>query len=1843
MVANRAVSRRQRKAGAFLILLGLLGTLFGIATPFAQADPIGSGSSVGNFEIDGNFADDADPAIDWGGVADLANRLTFDDDLQTPDPNGPGDQGYVGGAKEEDRSTWGCAADSGDDPLKDDIKYILAYPSLSIDNASVAFSYVRNKAQGNTNVVIELNQNPINTCSPVNDRTPGDLVLYFNFPGGSDQADLEASVWSGSALVPFDVPAGVANAITNPAEVDVPSSISAIVAAKGLPTSVDARDMGEAAIDLFKLEKALRGSGVNVGPVLSCPGLGAANIRTRSSGESGSSQLHDNFPSLGIDLSNCGSLKIKKVDDLGQPMAGIQFGLFGSQAAALAGTPLATLPTTPAQDLVCTTDAAGICTFPKVPAGDYWINELNLGAGYTADSDLPQKVTIAAFADVDLTATPFVNTLRTGSVKVTKAVVDGNGDVLQLSDLSYLNGIRFELRSNGAVVKRRDGSNATCTLALTSASTDPSCTITQVPFGTYSVVEDATTVPAGLDVGQSPTVTVNSDSPAVASVTYRDPADPLNVSIDKVGPDTANVGDTITYTFTVGLGNLPFDTTDDVDLQPLTSVAVTEVVSAPDFADRCTASALTLTNKENVGPLGANWLENGERWAYSCTHVVTMADATDNDGAVLKNRARVQGTDRYGRTASDTDDHVVTILLPDLHIVKSPDDGRVFPGQTATYTIVVSNAGPGRANAVTLSDPLPDGIDWSATITSPDGDDTCSIAPNVGTDDQVLSCSFGNLASGGSKTVTVSGSTDSGDCGPLPNTATADAGNDDPVSDGARITVDCADVTVAKVAVADPINATDNAAFGITVTNLSSTVPAQGVVLTDSLPDGIDWAVGGANADSCSIAPDTGTSGQVLTCNFGSIAAAGTRTVTVSGTTDPADCGVLTNTAVVAASNEAPGADDNNTSTDTITVRCPDVSVLKTAAKGTIDAGETASFTIVVANAGPGTAYGVTLSDPLPAGVAWTEDSASCSISGQSLTCAFGDLPAGSSRTVTVSGTTDPADCGVLTNTATVSSTNESSAALANNTSTARITVQCPDLVITKVADAGTVSAGQPIGFTVTVTNNGPGAALSTTLNDPLPAGDGIDWSIAGQAGGASCTVTGAVGSEVLACGPVTLGDDASFSVHITSPTTPLGVACTSAVLSNTATADASNDDPVQATDRVTVQCPNLVVTKVADDSAVSAGEPIGFTVTVTNNGPGTALGTTLNDPLPASAAFGVNWTVSGQTGGASCTVTGAVGSEVLACGPVTLGDDASFSVHVSSDTVGPDGTCTSATLPNTATADASNHAPITASAATAIQCPGLNIAKQADAGTVSAGEPIGFTITVSNTGPGTAKGVMLDDPLPAGEDFEIDWSLAPAVEECSISGNLGDETLTCDLGDLAAGDSFSVHLTSPTPLVGEACATATLPNTATADGSNTGPVTASDSVTVQCPDLGLTKVAGAPVVDAGDDLSFTITATNNGPGTALGLTITDPLPAGVAWAADSADCDIVAGTLSCGPLDLAAGESLVVTLTAVTDEADCATYENTATADADNDAPVTATATSRVRCPLGIDVDKTGDTLAHVGDTVTYEFTVTNVGGEDLVSALTEGDLRGDLVDPECDADSIVVVDDGDGDGVLAAGTWDSEQEAFVSGEVWTFTCTRLITVDDVVQIDGTDFALNVGSIAAQDEFARPTSDEDPHQVELIEPAIEVVKTVDDDTPAIGQTVTFTYVVTNTGNTTLFEVVVTDDILGEIGTISELGVGESSTLTKTMVVAADSAVRNVATATGADVLGKTVTDDDDATITLVLSEVPPKSPPQVLGVSLPRTGIDASALVLVSSGLLIIGGALVLAGDRRRRAQMGS
>jgi hypothetical protein len=263
---------------------------------------------------------------------------------------------------------------------------------------------------------------------------------------------------------------------------------------------------------------------------------------------------------------------------------------------------------------------------------------------------------------------------------------------------------------------------------------------------------------------------------------------------------------------------------------------------------------------------------------------------------------------------------------------------------------------------------------------------------------------------------------------------------------------------------------------------------------------------------------------------------------------------------------------------------------------------------------------------------------------------------------------------------------------------------------------------------------------------------------------------------------------------------------------------------------------PSLTITKTADAASVTTGADIGFTVTIGVAG-GFAENVVVNDPLPMGT--GLDWSISpAYAGQGTCEVTGtAPAQQTLSC---TVGDlgatpeqASSVTVHLVSSTSALTAVSGPVTFPNTASASADGIEPITASTQVVVNpvtvepAPNLTISKVPDGG-ASAGT-VGFTITVGDAGPATATDVTLSDPLPSAEG--ITWTISPAYAgpgTCSLAGS-APQVLTCSFGDIAAGDSRSVHVSSPSSVP----ATTMLANLATAEADNNPPVTAAAQITL--------------------------------------------------------------------------------------------------------------------------------------------------------------------------------------------------------------------------------------------------------------------------------------------------------------------------------------------------------------------------------------------------------------------------
>jgi Bacterial Ig-like domain (group 2)/Divergent InlB B-repeat domain/Domain of unknown function DUF11 len=103
-----------------------------------------------------------------------------------------------------------------------------------------------------------------------------------------------------------------------------------------------------------------------------------------------------------------------------------------------------------------------------------------------------------------------------------------------------------------------------------------------------------------------------------------------------------------------------------------------------------------------------------------------------------------------------------------------------------------------------------------------------------------------------------------------------------------------------------------------------------------------------------------------------------------------------------------------------------------------------------------------------------------------------------------------------------------------------------PVVTVTTTPDAATVTAGNPIGFTIAVSNSAAATANNVSLSTPLPGGTNVNWTISPSfAGPGTCSITGAQGSQILNCAFGTLNQSTSLSLHIQSASSAAGTAIT--------------------------------------------------------------------------------------------------------------------------------------------------------------------------------------------------------------------------------------------------------------------------------------------------------------------------------------------------------------------------------------------------------------------------------------------------------------------------------------------------------------------------------------------------------------------------------------------------------------------------------------------------------------------------------------------------------------------------
>lgn len=299
----------------------------------------------------------------------------------------------------------------------------------------------------------------------------------------------------------------------------------------------------------------------------------------------------------------------------------------------------------------------------------------------------------------------------------------------------------------------------------------------------------------------------------------------------------------------------------------------------------------------------------------------------------------------------------------------------------------------------------------------------------------------------------------------------------------------------------------------------------------------------------------------------------------------------------------------------------------------------------------------------------------------------------------------------------------------------------------------------------------------------------------------------------------------------------------------------------------------------------VAAGSNITYTLTVNNAGPLTADNTLVSIDTPPNTTFQsasapIGWSVMSPAVDGTGTVTFS-NPMLVPGGPQML----TVVVKVLSFTSG--GTVIPATA--TISSDLNDPSPSNNSAMTTTtvqQLADLTVNKFANVSSAMPGTDIIYTVEVSGNGPDDSQNVTLTDVIPTNTTFQSIVSPGGWTVMTPPVNGTGTITATRPTVGFKTFHQFTITVRVNNGVSGGV----TITNTATVSSSTPDPDntdnSASVDVTVDAPpaqaDLSVTRVASPDPAIRGQNLTYTVTVSNNGPDTSSILALTETLPAEV-------------------------------------------------------------------------------------------------------------------------------------------------------------------------------------------------------------------------------------------------------------------------------------------------------------------------------------------------------------------------
>ncbi|WP_035098771.1 DUF11 domain-containing protein [Devosia sp. LC5] len=619
------------------------------------------------------------------------------------------------------------------------------------------------------------------------------------------------------------------------------------------------------------------------------------------------------------------------------------------------------------------------------------------------------------------------------------------------------------------------------------------------------------------------------------------------------------------------------------------------------------------------------------------------------------------------------------------------------------------------------------------------------------------------------------------------------------------------------------------------------------------------------------------------------------------------------------------------------------------------------------------------------------------------------------------------------------------------------------DVQISKTDNATVYSPGTDVTYTIVVSNDGPFGVQGAAVEDPLPAGiSTANWICVG-AGGGVCGVASGVGG-ISSTANLPVGGTATYTLTMSVPSGFTGDLVNTASVTNPPDSPDPDTSTNTSTDTNEPAAPAMTIVKsgtlndLDGDGLLDLGETINYSFLVTNTGNVPMTNVSVNDPLVT-----VNQGPQTLAPGGSFTFTA---SYTPSQADIDAGQVSNTARGTGTPPSGP---------PTESPPDTVVVPPEQTSGLTIVKTGTLN---DLDGdGLLDLGETISYSFLVSNTGTLTMTNVMVNDPM--------------------VSIDQGPQTL-------APGASFTFTATyAPNQADID---NGSVTNSATGAGTDPGGTTTEsppDTVTVppdQTPGLTIVKTGtlndldGDGLLDLGETISYSFLVRNTGTVTQTNVSVNDPLL-----------------SVDQGPQMLAPGGSFTFTATYTPSQADIdnGSVVNTATGTGtDPEGGTTTSPPDTVTVPPdqtpGLTIvkqghlnDLDGDSLLDAGETISYSFLVRNTGTVTLTDVMVE--------------DPLVTIDQG--------------SQTLAPGAIFTFTASYTPNQADIDAGSVVNTATATGTPPGGG--TPPVSPPDTVTIPPSPVSLETLKTgvfndLDGDGNAsLGDTITYTIVITNEGGQT--------------------------------------------------------------------------------------------------------------------------